>query len=96
MFKVKKEVDLKTLENFGYKLHDFNYLTNKPFTFSLYIKDCGYDELNGVGYGVNIKERDVEIRKCYSCGYEILDDIKGEKFVADLIQAGIVEKVVNK
>lgn len=93
MLKIIDNVDLKELEKFGFEFYDFDYVANKPYDYSLYIKQCDFDYMKQIAYEVIIKARNIEVRKCEPCGYSVVDDETSKLYINDLIQAGLIEKV---
>ena len=83
MFKIKDDINLKELEKFG-------YYENKPFN---YIKALVDTEIRYDAIVVNIKTKKIEriIKEIYM--KEIKCKKVCKKYIQDLIQAGLVEKV---
>ena len=79
MLKIKDNIDLKELENFGFE--KLNYCDCVCYKFARII---GTHEIRNL----IIREQDLILHYNINSVYNILDDI-----VFDLIQAGLVEKV---
>ena len=93
MLKIKDNVDLKELEKFGYNFLEFDHIANKPYEYSLYVKDYNKTIADNNSVVVLIKERNVQVCKQANGYYGILDDGLSRMYIQDLIQAGLVEKV---
>ena len=100
MLKIKDEVDLKELENFGFRLNEKNEYEYKNY-YPLEDDGTRYKDENGFDYNWRIsisrlfnKELWIEIINDYCSYHNEGPDIE-ELFdkVYDLIQAGLVEKV---
>lgn len=101
MLKIKDEVDLKELENFGFKLNEDNNYEYKNY-YPLEEDGTRYVDENGFDYKwrieiykrENINELWIEIIN-NDCSYHNEGTDIEELFnkIYDLIQAGLVEKV---
>lgn len=108
MLKIKKGIDLKELEKFGFK----RYKEEKPTWKSSYSKDIQYknDNYTEIGYKLDNGANEICVvesrRNCdwkcgskprqicvYECDYEMGVSMWAYDVVFDLIQAGLVEKV---
>lgn len=94
MLKIKDDVDLKELESFGYDIFDFDYKANRhietPVCIIL-IKQIN-KKRNVRWLGIFIENRIIQLRECSMCYYIIKKRIR-RKYIENLIQAGLVEKV---
>lgn len=95
MLKIKDNVDLKGLENFGYKTF---YVEREQSLFAT--KDIYVDRPNKFfkdWYRIGVDEKNRKFRKSkFRPGKTLLDVRVTKNDVYDLIQAGLVEKVVKK
>lgn len=79
MLKIKDNVDLKELENFGFELYDIGL--NEPYeVYKKYIKNYTSIDIYNDG-------------KIYFDNDENITQKIKEEYIYDLIQAGLVEKV---
>lgn len=85
MLKIKDSVDLKELEKFG-------YIENKPFNYLKFFVDT---PVRCDLISIDIKTRRVErvIKEIYS--KEVKPKKVCEKYIIDLIDAGLIEKDGN-
>ena len=96
MLKIKDNVDLKELESFGYDIFDCDYEANKPIEPPLcriLLKQIN-KKRNVRWLGIFIEDRIIQLRECFQCGYTIKKRIR-RKYIENLIQAGLVEKVAD-
>lgn len=92
MLKIKDNVDLKELEKFGFELQYFDYNLNKKLDIPICKKE--YKKFKNGNYSyIFIINRKIYVNKSYSYYYVALKNVK--KYIQDLIQAGLVEKVVE-
>ena len=96
MLKIKDNVDLKELEKFGYEVIDFNYVINAPYNMPLcrkLLKQIN-KKRNIRKLAIIIKERVVKLIEFDECWWVERQRIR-KKYIQDIIQAGLVEKVVE-
>lgn len=90
MLRIKKEIDLKELEKFGFKY-------NKEFDCWDYKRN--YDELNGLKtfniIHIYSQEREIYCSMYIGCNeaHDTTREINIDKVIFNLTQAGLVEKV---
>ena len=100
MLKIKDNVDLKELEKFGFKHYytiwksDENVPDDNEWGYNIEFTDI--DKKVAVPI-LNINEKDRQIREYISNDYESYCIVKESRLnvLYDLIQAGLVEKVVE-
>lgn len=93
MWKVRPNISFADLEKFGYRLEEFDYVANKPYNYVLYVKEVFRDAILGYGVVILVKDGVVEVRKCYSYSYQILDDNDCQFYINDLIRAEMLERI---
>lgn len=93
MLKIKDNVDLKELEKFGYELEEDWW--NRPKKIEVGVGIIGYEIYNKNVAPFTSIEIEVETRLIMQRYEDILEDVE-EKYIKDLIQAGLVEKVEDK
>lgn len=93
MLKIRDEVDLKELEKFGYELEEDWW--NRPKKIEVGVGIIGYEIYNKNVAPFTSIEIEVETRLIMQRYEDILEDVE-EKYIKDLIQAGLVNKVEDK
>ena len=94
MLKIKDNVDLKELEKFGFEYVQWRYDHEYGFFPKLYVKDMWKDTkwLHKVNIIINTQDRIIDIRN--GRDFRLLTSKQAiNKYLSDLIQAGLVEKV---
>ena len=83
MLKIKDNIDLKELLKYGFIINHYSWGT-------VYERPLGYPEysLRSIYIDMNTKEIDEDTER-----YNVID--VEEEYIKDLIQAGLVEKVVE-
>lgn len=92
MLKIKDNVDLKELEKFGYQVNEFNYAKNEPYEIPFCIKGIKITKREQTL--ITIENRVIGCAKTYACWYVPYKRIP-RKYIQDIIDAGLVEKVVE-
>ena len=94
MLKIKNNLDLKELEKYGFKYVEWNYDHEYGFSPKLYVKDMWKDNkwTHKINIIIDTKDRFIDIRN--GKDFRLLTSKQAEnKYLSDLIQAGLVEKV---
>ena len=96
MWKVKEDIDMQLLESCGYEKFEFDNVAYKPIDPPMYISWVKQvnKKRNIQWYGVFIINGEIELRRCYLHYYVVVKRIR-RKYIQPLIDAGIVEKVVD-
>lgn len=94
MLKIKDNVDLKELEKFGYHIVNFDYNRNEPIDPPIYEKLIKQiNKKRNVRYlAIIIEDRIIKLEERHQWYIAILKIIS-KKYIQDLIEAGLVEKV---
>lgn len=94
MLKIKDDVDLKELKKFGFEEISFDYSNNQDLEVSIYIKNIKQiNKKKNVRFlKVFIENRIIKLKEIHF-GYFINRKKLDKKYIQDLIQAGLVEKI---
>jgi len=96
MLKIKDNVDLKELEKFGFDEKTFDVICNRNLIPSKYIKlikTVGKRKIHNLIISI---EQDKTILVFWSYSYYIIYLKRFKKYIKDLIQADLIEKVEEK
>jgi len=96
MLKIKDNVDLKELEKFGFRVDDWNWAYNHAYEIPLCVKQIKqFNKRKNVHFlDVHIENRIIKLVDVY-CSFLIEKEKIPRKYIQDLIDAGLVEKVVE-